>query len=102
MPPKVKPLLPLNSPKNPAINNSTNINAIVLATGNLFCSLRKISTQIKIKTAGRCTTHLPAVCVGSALAEDSPSDSEVNQQTTGYAGVIRIALASRKIPPMLS
>lgn len=40
--------------------------------------------------------------VGSALAEDSPNDSEVNQQTTGYAGVIRIALASRKIPPMLS
>ena len=39
---------------------------------------------------------------GSALAEDSPSDSEVNQQTTGYAGVISIALASRKIPPMLS
>ena len=43
-----------------------------------------------------------AFCIGSALAEDSPSDSEVNQQTTGYAGVIRIALASRKIPPMLS
>ena len=40
--------------------------------------------------------------IGSALAEDSPSDSEVNQQTTGYAGVISIALASRKIPPMLS
>ena len=39
---------------------------------------------------------------GSALAVDLPSDSEVNQQTTGYAGVIRIALASRKIPPMLS
>jgi hypothetical protein len=40
--------------------------------------------------------------VGSALAEDSSSDSEVNQQTTGYGGVIRIALASRKIPPMLA
>ena len=40
--------------------------------------------------------------IGSALAVDLPSDSEVNQQTTGYAGVIRIALASRKIPPMLS
>ena len=39
---------------------------------------------------------------GSALAVDLPSDSEVNQQTTGYAGVISIALASRKIPPMLS
>ena len=43
-----------------------------------------------------------AFFIGSALAEDSPSDSEVNQQTTGYAGVISIALASRKIPPMLS
>ena len=41
-------------------------------------------------------------CLGSALAVDLPSDSEVNQQTTGYAGVISIALASRKIPPMLS
>ena len=40
--------------------------------------------------------------IGSALAVDLPSDSEVNQQTTGYAGVISIALASRKIPPMLS
>ena len=40
--------------------------------------------------------------LGSALAVDLPSDSEVNQQTTGYAGVISIALASRKIPPMLS
>lgn len=43
-----------------------------------------------------------AFCLGSALAVDLPSDSEVNQQTTGYAGVISIALASRKIPPMLS
>ena len=42
------------------------------------------------------------VLIGSALAVDLPSDSEVNQQTTGYAGVISIALASRKIPPMLS
>ena len=47
--------------------------------------------------------NLPAVpFFGSALAVDLPSDSEVNQQTTGYAGVISIALASRKIPPMLS
>ena len=42
------------------------------------------------------------VLIGSALAVDLPSDSEVNQQTTGYGGVIRIALASRKIPPMLA
>lgn len=42
------------------------------------------------------------IFLGSALAVDLPSDSEVNQQTTGYAGVISIALASRKIPPMLS
>ena len=42
------------------------------------------------------------IWLGSALAVDLPSDSEVNQQTTGYAGVISIALASRKIPPMLS
>jgi len=61
-----------------------------------------LSYNPKFKTAGRCVTHLPAVCVGSALAVDLPSDSEVNQQTTGYAGVISIALASRKIPPMLS
>ena len=47
---------------------------------------------------GQC----PAILFGSALAVDLPSDSEVNQQTTGYAGVISIALASRKIPPMLS
>ena len=45
--------------------------------------------------------HL-CILIGSALAVDLPSDSEVNQQTTGYAGVISIALASRKIPPMLS
>jgi len=44
----------------------------------------------------------PSFLFGSALAVDLPSDSEVNQQTTGYAGVISIALASRKIPPMLS
>ena len=45
---------------------------------------------------------LGSFLLGSALAVDLPSDSEVNQQTTGYAGVISIALASRKIPPMLS
>ena len=52
-------------------------------------------------TKGHCSEAVTFL-IGSALAVDLPSDSEVNQQTTGYAGVIRIALASRKIPPMLS